>query len=244
MKVLIENLDQVVKLRAWIDTLSFMGKAPRGMKDQKESLIQLKAFFMVKDEYGLPYDDNAFNIINMYVGKLDEDMINLKYGVNQKPNIILKPIAIYEKADSKSYSRFTEEVNNIELFLNTLRGIHTKALVGLKIKFVSSAEIKSTAKYVSKSDTILINLNKVRAVGIEYGSLCYILLHELGHRYLTLYKQDWDIDSYEWSTTKYSQVDCFNGEERFAELYAISNWITKYPEYETKIIKFLHVVSK
>lgn len=78
----------------------------------------------------------------------------------------------------------------------------------------------------------------------SYGSLVYVILHELAHRYLQkVNKQSWNIDSSEWSTTKYSKTDSMTGEEKFAELFAMSHWKSKYSEHEIKINNFLKVLE-
>jgi hypothetical protein len=58
-----------------------------------------------------------------------------------------------------------------------------------------------------------------------------------------MYKQTWDYDSPRWITTKYSKVDSFTGEEKFAELFAISHWPNKYKEYKKQIKEFKKVIQ-
>lgn len=236
---------QIKELQSWMDTLDFIGKSPRGMKLQKQSLIELSKLFKTREDYGLPYEFNSYNIINFYIDTLDVDLINLKFGSisNNEPSVVTAKYATYIKSDSRKYSTFTDAINDIELFLKSLNGIHTKALNGLNIKFVSSNKLKSIASYNSTEDLILINISKVGKTSEEYGSLRYIILHELGHRYLKSNRQNWDIDNSKWSTTKYSKIDSFSGEERFAELYAISHWKSKYNEFDSIINEYLTVIT-
>ena len=72
----------------------------------------------------------------------------------------------------------------------------------------------------------------------EYGSLRYIIVHELGHRFLKFNPQSWNISSSSMYTTKYSKVPTMTDEEPFAELFALSHWKHKYKEYKTQIDKF------
>jgi len=247
-EVLIENqypnitsVADIEKLENWLNTLDFKGKTPRGYKAEKDALVSISDKLDVFKQYpSLEPDDNTYNIYNLYVSKLDINRVNAKFGAanNTEPSSITKKYATYIKNDARSYKRFLSEIDNIESFLATLSGYHKKALGGLVIKFVSPKAQKSIAKYVTSDDIIQINLKKVGNTSEEYGSLRYIVLHELGHRYLKKYRQRWNYDSFTWITTKYSTVDSFSGEEKFAELFAISHWSNKYSEYSDKIKLF------
>lgn len=233
------------KLISWMKTLDFIGKTPRGMKVEKNALLDIQSTLDKMALFGMELNGNLLNILNFNVTKLNKELVNAKFGSasNKEPSIVTKKYAKYIKQDSRAYSRFLKEIDNIENFLGTLSGIHAKALKGLTIKFVSPKAQKSIAKYVTNDDIIQVNLKKVGNTTEEYGSLRYIILHELGHRYLTMYRQGWDIDAFQWITTKYSTVDSFSGEEKFAELYAISHWPKKYSEYSDKINNFKKTIK-
>jgi hypothetical protein len=98
--------------------------------------------------------------------------------------------------------------------------------------------MKSKAKYKTDKDELWINARKMGDTKDDYGSLVYVVLHELGHRYLRYNPQKWNYDSQEWVTTRYSMTDSMSGEEKFAELFALSHWKNKYKEYADKINKF------
>ena len=155
----------------------------------------------------------------------------------QEANIVKKTIGTYIKFDTRSYKDFLNNINIVESFLESLTGYHRQAANNIKVKFVGSTDIKSKAKYKTDQDTIYINSSKVRPSN-EYAGLNYVVLHELGHRYLKKHPQSWDYDSPEWITTKYSQTDSMTGEEKFAELFAMSNWKSKYGQFADKIKKF------
>jgi len=192
-----------------------------------------------------------FSIENkMKMVRLSPDQILDSFSKNEaKPDTIKGKYTTYIKRDNSSYSVFEDAIKLLEGFLGRLSGYHSKAIHNLKIKFVKPNDIKSVAKYKQDEDTLWINLFKINkwikqdrlsSLGSdEYGSLLYVLVHELGHRYLSKVKrQSWNIDSQEWATTKYSTVDSISGEEKFAELFALSFWKSKYPEYKDKIKKF------
>jgi len=172
------------------------------------------------------------DILNTYGKKSDNDT-----------KIIKKEYATYYKLDSVAYSTFIKNIENIEAFLATLKGIHKKAINNLTIRFVDSSDQKSIAVYKSDQDAIQINSKRVGNTVESYGSLRYVVLHELGHRYLKLFNQSWDIDSVSWITTKYSKVDSFSGEEKFAELFAMTHWPEQYSEYKDKMIKFNNTIE-
>ena len=108
----------------------------------------------------------------------------------------------------------------------------------LKIKFVSQDQLRAKASYKTEEDTLYINARKMGKSTEEYGSLVYVVLHELGHRYLRYNNQNWNIDDTKYTTTKYSTVDSFTNEEKFAELFALTHWPKKYKEYQTQMDMF------
>lgn len=155
-----------------------------------------------------------------------------------KPKEVKGKYAKYIKHDTTSYDKFQSNIENIEEFLSTLDGFHKKAIKNLTIRFVDSKVQSTIAKYVEDEDILQINAKKVGKTKEEYGSLRYVILHELGHRYLKMYPQNWDIDDPKWITTKYSRTDSMTGEEKFAELFAISHWERKYKQFQDTIERF------
>lgn len=171
--------------------------------------------------------------------RLSKEELEIIYSSNDKPTVIKKRNATYIKYDTSAYKEFEKNVEIIDNFLDTLKGFHREALKGnLVIKFVSSGDMKSKAKYKTDKDELWINSKKAGDTKDDYGSLVYVVLHELGHRYLRYNTQKWNYDSQEWVTTRYSMTDSMIGEEKFAELFAMSHWKNKYKEYVDKINKF------
>lgn len=159
------------------------------------------------------------------------------------PDTIEKKYATYYKRSSISYKAFLDQIDNLEQFFSELKKPHSKALDKLQIHFVDSSELNSIANYSTQYDLVRINPKKAGNTLEEYGSMRYVLLHELGHRYIDKNPQSWNYDSYEWVTTKYSIIDSMSGEEKFAELFALSHWKEKYREYEDTINKFLKIIK-
>jgi len=167
-----------------------------------------------------------------------------RYGSGSKAQDVLKIGSVtYYKESSVSQKRFETLSKEISSFLGTLKGFHKSSIDKLVVRYKSASEMKAKAKYKQDVDEIWIRIYNKMPMGEEYASPKYIILHELGHRFLRQNKQSWDIDQFSWITTKYSGVDSMNGEEKFAELYAISHWPNKYSQYKEVIDRFLKKIQ-
>lgn len=169
--------------------------------------------------------------------RLSKEDIESYYAKSTKDEIKTKN-ARYVKQGYISNKKFENAAENIDSFLSELKNYHKKITKNLTIRFVDGRTQKSIAKYKENEDVLQININKTGNTKEEYGSLRYVILHELGHRYLKAFPQKWNHDDTKWITTKYSGVDSLTGEEKFAELFAISHWKNKYSQYKDKIEKF------
>lgn len=170
-------------------------------------------------------------------------------------HIIETNFAIYTNDAGLTQKSFKSYIDDIDKFFHTLKGIHHKSInPKVKITFVKSADSKSAAKYKTANDTLFIRASKIVS-GDKYGSLLYVVLHELGHRFLQLnYGRNFASPS-EWLTTRYSMVDSLNDEEQFAELFALSHFkyndslflskvlIIKPEEYMNRIERFLKMIN-
>ena len=240
--------NEYIKIKEWILSLNLDIRTPRGLKQEHEILQYLKRKIDSIEQYfkGIPdesYQRELENSINNFT-KEQIDKINKSFGKQDtKPLNIQKKYALYIKADASSYDNFLSAIDDLEDFLSALKGIHSVPLKNLVIRFVKKADLNSKAKYKTDKDELWINLQSMGNTKEEYGSLRYVVLHELGHRYIKSNPQKWDYDSYKWVTTKYSAVDSLNGEEKFAELFAISHWPTRYKEHLEKIKEFLKIIQ-
>lgn len=228
----------------WILSLNIPKRKPQNLNSTEHKIlidlvnlayeiIQLKEKRFSENE--IQFKEKIFdNKLNML--RMSKEEIQSLF-INNKENIVKKQIGTYIKHDVLSYDKFLSNVDTVEKMLESLKSYHREAAHNLKIKFVGSTDIKSKAKYKSDQDTILINSSKV-IQSDEYAGLNYVIVHELGHRYLKFHPQRWDYDNPKWITTKYSMVDSMTGEEKFAELFALSNWKSKYSQFSDKIKKF------
>lgn len=228
------------EIRAYIDGIKLTGRAPRGYKREFELLQFIKRQFDVADQYynGKIEDNVKSNIISAWNSvKHSADDIQAYYS-DAKPDRVVVGETTYIKDDAAAYARFQKAVKDVSKFLSTLKGYHNKPLKNLVVRFVKKSQIRGKAQYKTMEDEIWINLDSMGNTSDGYGSLVYVLLHELGHRYVKHYKPKFDIDAAHWITTKYSRVDSWSGEEKFAELFALSHFEHKYPEYKEQIKRF------
>lgn len=242
------NQSQYEKARDWIKSLQLDIRTPKGMKKEHEKLKYILRKVESVEQYfkGKIDDDYGYEIQRSIEEFTKEDLekINKSFGSkDDKPLEIKRDNITFIKSDAGSYDSFIIAIDDLVEFIKTLKGYHTKCIKDLVVRFVKKTDLKSKALYKTDKDELWINLLSMGNTKEEYGSLRYVVLHELGHRYLKKIPQKWDYDSFEWVTTKYSKVDSFSGEEKFAELFALSHWEEKYPEYKEKIDKFKSIIE-
>jgi hypothetical protein len=99
-------------------------------------------------------------------------------------------------------------------------GWRRKALKGgLKVVLAGPADFRGTSggKYRQSEDALYVRATpKVLKRAEGYGSVNYILVHELAHRYEKKVGLPENFDVPEWWTTKYSMTDSMAGSESFA----------------------------
>lgn len=240
-----KNAEEVI---TFIDSLYIPKRKPQSIsKVEHSAIVGLKELV---DEYKaaifkMDQDWLALSILNKANAQLRlslEDYTSTYTNEKNQSEIIHGKYATYKHSDTGSYKRFLENVADIEDFFSTLKGYHAIAVKGIIIEFVSSAEMKVPAKYRRGKGKIWINPLSKRVGNTKegYGSLRYIVLHELGHRFLSTNRQTWNISDRDLITTKYSEtsINTMADEEIFAELFALSHWKNKYPQYKEQISKF------
>ena len=241
--------DDYTKAKNWVDTLNLDIRTPKGMKKEHDLLKYLskqiesvELYYKGVPDEGYTYEINR--IMNDDFSKQDIEKISVKFGKNdEQPLEIKKKYATYIKSDASKYEKFIIAIDELETLLSKLKGFHKKPLKKLVIRFVKKTELRGKALYKTSKDELWLNLQSpLKSDG--YGSLKYITIHELGHRYLTkVKKQKWNYDSWDWVTTKYSQVDSLSGEEKFAELFAITHWYNDYKEHKEVMDKFVNTIE-
>jgi len=234
----------------WLSTLVIPTRKPSNISKIEHEVI-LGAYKIFKDpQYSREIDFRNQLLLNKSKQfRLDKEEYEKAYSSESSlPQIIKGKYATYEHSDVGSYKRFLDNIEDTEDMLSSLKGYHTKALKNLKIKFVSAQEIKTPAKWVARENAMWINplSKKVGNTKDDYGSLRYIVVHELGHKFLHENPQSWDYSDSSLETTPYSKKnkDTLSEEEVFAELFALSNWKSKYPQYESQIYRFEKLLQK
>lgn len=215
------------------------GKAPRGKKKEFEHLQHAKKGIDIYNEYGLVpmlatsfdsyyNEEDIDNQVDTFLGKTKKQKIE---------KIVIGNITFINNS-SMAVSRFKSTSKTISALLKRLKGYHAKAIQKpLEIHFKYAKDMKSRAYYKSDLDQIWVKESS-KADNELYGHLLYIIVHELGHRYEQFYKIPKGFKDIDFYTTKYSKVDGYSASETFAELFAVSFWEDKYPEYIDQIERF------
>lgn len=117
-----------------------------------------------------------------------------------------------------------KHAKSLEAIWSSLKGWRKSALKGgLTVIFARSESFKGTAggKYRRASDEMLVRATTktLKYADDTYGSLPYVLVHELAHRYESKVGVDRDFGE-GWYTTRYS----INDGETFAELFALGHF--------------------
>jgi len=247
--------ESVKVLQDWLKGLNLnTGKAPSGLSKQYKNLKILNDKVNSLKQWGM--NANILHIIDYYVKSLSlEDLEKLenKLSIQSKGVFELKlknaKYINHSIISEKNFIKFSKEIDS---FLNDLSGYHLEILNPLlTIVFVKKEDTKAKATYKTQLDLIYVRPDKIKS-GNEYASFNYIVLHELGHRYLQynenkVKKVLGNYDAVEWITTKYSMVDSMSGEEKFAELFALSHFNYSKPPFNTytnTINKFVKLMSK
>lgn len=228
------------------------GRAPRNMVKEYEKLLFMQKQLDSVDLYYHGDTDKALtsksNIIatmsylSAHTLLLLHDKLSMK---QDEPTELKLKNAKYINESIMTYKNFEAESKYIDNFLSTLKGFHSKVLKDLHIVFVKKEQSKAGATYKTEKDVIFIRPDKL-IHGDKYASFIYVVLHELGHRYLRFNKVNFDYTSYEWITTKYSKSESWNDEEKFAELFALSHFEYKgepFDSFSDKIEKFNKVMK-
>ena len=237
LQTIFKTGDQV---KAWLETLNVPERKPKNISKVEHDAM-LSFIDLLKDP--MITSDKAF-LNAMLLKKLPqlrlakEEYEEVYKQQKDQPKVIKGKFATYHKEDAGSYDRFLKNIDDLERFFSSLKGYHKLALKKLSVTFVSSRKMKAKARY--KDGSLLVNPLRVGNTKEEYGSLRYVILHELGHKFLKENKQSWDITAPSLYTTPYSKtnLNTMNEEEVFAELFALSNWKSKYKEYASQIKMF------
>ncbi len=241
------------KILGWLESLKLSKRVPKE--------FQLEVSFL-KDIFTTLSDERVLNILNNPFRRFhDEQVEELEYNISRLGDLA-KIVQLHTLFSPKSKETVTLKLDGVTFrneagltgakfkkasellvaFLNTLKKPHSTTLKGLKIILVRKDKSTSPAMYKRDKDVVYIRPDRLLLTNEEYGSLPYVLLHELGHRYENKNKLKSKQDTADsiWNTTPYSLTDSLSGSEKFAELFAMSHWPKKYTKYKETIDLFLN----
>ena len=138
------------------------------------------------------------------------------------------PVATYKNMAGLDDANLKKYVASLDNLFKSVQGWRRKALSGdFTVALAGPDKFRGTSggKYNQPSDTLFVRAtpNVMRRGTGNYGSLDYILIHELGHRYEAKsgIPNERDIPR----TTKYSYTESMSGSsEAFAEAFALGHF--------------------
>lgn len=241
-----ENIDDLI---SFLEYFPKSGRAPKGKKKEKESIDFLHRMADMYRDYGV-VSHNIHATFSYYNTKEAIDDLVDSFTKNKKTEKIVKGRITFKNESAMSEKRFIQNANEIFELLKSLKGFHRAAIEKpIIVQFKKASDMKSKAHYNSLEDEIWIKESAKLDQNERYGHLQYIIIHELGHRVERTHRLPAGFSDYQNYTTDYSKADSLAGSEAFAELFALSHWKEKYPQYQKKIEKFerlmnQHILSK
>lgn len=242
-------------LADWVKEKFKVGVRVRGHTDlanDLEKLVETLNFFKVNHGAIFSPDTDKFiqtSVANLWKQRLRPEIGDLiQYFTDEGGSKLVKEYKIGSNtylnkvgmaADSlEKYSR------RLDSLFESISGWRKKALAGgLTVALAPPKYFRGTSsgKYRQSEETLYVRaIPKVlQRSGGSYGSVDYILIHELGHRYQHLHRLPVDFDKPEWWTSKYSMTESMSGaSESFAELFAIGNFNLTGPWDQSKVKRF------
>jgi hypothetical protein len=214
------------------------GKAPKGMKKEKENVEFMHRMADLYKESGL-VSFNLPGFLSHYQDKESMDLLIDSFTLKDKMHKLKMGRVTFVNESSMGNKRFESTSKDIFSTLKSLKGFHRKIIdTPIEIHFKKSGDLRAKAQYKGEKDQLWIKDSAKIDPEERYGYLQYIIIHELGHRFEGKHGHPDGFNEYSSYTTKYSRVDNMSGNEAFAELFALSHWDNKYPEYADKINKF------
>lgn len=222
------DVEEAKKLAVWLnDNFRFKSpKTPRGQKQLKEQMDKLwwslaHGGLVHRSSVQFTWDEIKPKVSDLVKYFSNEGMAVVSDKIEMGGNTYFNRAGL----DNATLEKFAKR---LEALFSTVTGWRSKALRGgLKVAFASPRDFRGTAsgKYRQSEDTLYVRTTPaILKRGEGYGSLDYILIHELGHRYQALNPLPIDFDRPEWWTSKYSQTESLAGSEAFAELFAIGHY--------------------
>lgn len=238
-------------LKEFFDFINIkQGKAPKGKSNIWQSFKKASSTIDEFSAYNQDWKNWQFQPLKVFFDRMTKEDIDdfLSIGTKKSKNITEMKLshATYFNESNMAQPVFLKSSKEIDGLLGKLKNFHKKVIQKpLVIKFKRKDDLRSKAVYKQSLDEIWIRGDYRPQNNQKYGSVPYVIIHELGHRYLKLFRVNFDYDSPEWITTPYSKVDSMTGEEKFAELFALSFFnYSRFPEYKPIIEKFEKIIGK
>lgn len=238
----------IQELKDWINSLNLKtGKAPSGMKKQYEDLKFLVKQIEMLSTFGKnPGIISNIRVTLEHLTDKDIEILTKKLSKDARTSELKLKNATFTNNSVMSDANFIKNAKAIDSFLSSLKGFHKDALKGeLKIVFVKKEDTKAKATYKSDKDALYLRADAIKP-GSSYGQFNYVVVHELGHRYLKFNKVKFDYQSSKWITTPYSKTEGWADEEKFAELFALSHFNYSgqpFDSYKEKIDEFVSLLN-
>lgn len=222
----------------FMETFTFAARhTPKGQQRTKQELERLHRIIKLGAESGLTLADNGIPFAKLSLENAWREFqpyledaakfFTVEGGRKAITREIKKDGHTFLNIVGANDKALNEMISVVEDCFATLKGWRRKALGGgVTVVFADGKSFGGTAsgKYKENEDALYIRATaggRVSQTGAgKYGSLSYIIVHELGHRYERKHRQSTDFDRPEWWTSRYSSKEG----EAFAELFAISNF--------------------
>jgi hypothetical protein len=242
-------------LADWITKFFKVGISVRGHREMADSLDRfLGTLNQFRNEHGWVLSPNADtmtqgSIRNLWERDLKPKMGELiQYFTDEGGSKLLSEYKIgsntYLNKVGMSKDNLIKYATRLDALFSGLSGWRKKSLSGgLTVALAPPKSFRGTAsgRYSASEDILYVRaIPKVlqRSSG-TYGSIDYILIHELGHRYERYHQLTVDFDKPEWWTSKYSMTESMSGSsESFAELFAIGHFNVTGPWDQSKVEQF------
>lgn len=204
-------------------------RTPKGQKELKSAAEFFVRYITPRHSYSSlfrpPQPDR--DVLLSRWNSISGDLQNLTthFSTEKIPATIKGRYATYVNQIGASKKTLSKYVDRVDSALANIVGWRSTAMNDLKVLIAGPATFGGTAggKYSAEKDALFVRgtpaILKRNAGG--YGSLDYIITHELGHRYERQHYMAIDFDQLAWYTTHYSRKEGFGGSEAFAELFAL-----------------------
>lgn len=226
------DVQDAKEIGRWIEAnFAFQGsKTPKGQKALKEEIKKLHWWLAYGSSQTLDMEKSrpTYEAAWANVESHLDDLV--RYFSEEGGVSIPKEIKIgsntYRNISGFNEATLRKYAERVESAFAAIKGWRRKALAGgVTVALAGPGDFNGTAagKYKSDQDTLYVRATPkiLGRSGNTYGSVEYIIVHEMGHRYeRKVHMPDEDFDKQHWWTSKYSRKEG----EGFAELYGISNF--------------------